>query len=222
MFLCLVLCVFVLHFTCSCCLGNLWEFPPRPPDSEGELGLSPPSESRLLQRRKSLQIARFSSTEVIKIQVNPTTQNCGTKALFGQLRLWAFEIAAVGFFSCRVSCWSGAKFKKRCVITLILLKHVKLKLCMLSVNVCSTWTSLSLFLWKLKPEPTKKMCSDSRLLVQIWIFSHFLAFCVLLRTTVYRTSFQRFGLGIYYGYLVRLFRKNLRTVQFYCTYSGVT
>ena len=101
----------------------------------------PPSESRLLQRRKSLQIARFSSTEVIKIQVNPTTQYCGTKALFGQLRLWAFEIAAVGFFSCRVSCWSGAKFKKRCVITLILLKHVKLKLCMLSVNVCSTWTS---------------------------------------------------------------------------------
>ena len=119
-FLCLVLCVFVLHFTCSCCLGNLWEFPPRPPDSEGELGLSPPSESRLLQRRKSLQIARFSSTEVIKIQVNPTTQNCGTKALFGQLRLWAFEIAAVGFFSCSVSCGSSAKFKKRCVITLIL------------------------------------------------------------------------------------------------------
>jgi len=48
--------------------GNLWEVPPRPPDSQGELGLSPPSESRLLQRRKSLQIARFSSTEVIKIQ----------------------------------------------------------------------------------------------------------------------------------------------------------
>ena len=92
-------------------------------------------------------------------------------------------------FSCSVSCWSGAKFKKRCVITLILLKHVKLKLCMLSVNVCSTWTSLSLFLWKLKPEPTKKICSDSRLLVQIWIFSHFLAFCVLLRTTVYRIPY---------------------------------
>jgi MAP kinase interacting serine/threonine kinase len=49
--------------------GNLWEVPPRPPDSQGELlGLSPPSQSRLLQRRKSLQIARFSSTEVIKIQ----------------------------------------------------------------------------------------------------------------------------------------------------------
>jgi len=34
---------------------NAWEVPPLPPDHCKELGLSPPSESKLLQRRKSLQ-----------------------------------------------------------------------------------------------------------------------------------------------------------------------
>ena len=47
-------------------------------------------------------------------------------------------------------------------------------------------------------------------------------FCVLLRTTVYRcTSFQRFRLGICYGYLVRLFWKNLCTILLYLQWCHV-
>lgn len=53
---------------------NLWEVPARPADYSQELGLSPPSESKLLQRRKSLQsqslqLARYNSSDkVINIQ----------------------------------------------------------------------------------------------------------------------------------------------------------
>lgn len=37
---------------------NMWEVPPRPPDRQEEVGLSPPSESRLLQRRRSQQLSQ--------------------------------------------------------------------------------------------------------------------------------------------------------------------
>jgi len=53
---------------------NLWEVPARPADFSQELGLSPPSESKLLQRRKSLQsqslqLAPYNSSDkVINIQ----------------------------------------------------------------------------------------------------------------------------------------------------------
>lgn len=40
------------------CLVNMWEVPPRPPDRQEEVGLSPPSESRLLQRRRSQQLSQ--------------------------------------------------------------------------------------------------------------------------------------------------------------------
>jgi len=52
---------------------NLWDIPARP--NEGEVGLSPPSESRLLQRRKSMQSQSLhlsgyrTGDKVIKIQV---------------------------------------------------------------------------------------------------------------------------------------------------------
>jgi len=57
--------------------ANLWEVPPLPPDYKSgvsELGLSPPSESKLLQRRKSLQsqslpVSRFETPDkVMNIQ----------------------------------------------------------------------------------------------------------------------------------------------------------
>jgi len=56
--------------------ANMWEVPPLPPDyaNTSQLGLSPPSESKLLQRRKSLQsqslpVSRFKTPDkVINIQ----------------------------------------------------------------------------------------------------------------------------------------------------------
>merc|ERR1711953_814192 len=53
---------------------NMWELPPSVPPDCSELGLSPPSESKLLQRRKSLlhsqslQLNNYNGDKVINIQ----------------------------------------------------------------------------------------------------------------------------------------------------------
>ena len=53
----------------------MWELPPSVPPDCSELGLSPPSESKLLQRRKSLlhsqslQLNNYNGDKVINIQV---------------------------------------------------------------------------------------------------------------------------------------------------------